>query len=306
MSGQPATIIGKSRALEMALDRVERLAPSDLPVLIRGETGTGKELVARRLHRGSARARQPFLPINCAALSPTLLLSDLFGHARGAFTGAERDRVGVFEAARSGTVFLDEIGDLPEDAQGKLLRVLQEGEVRRLGESRARRIAVRVVAATHRDLGSMVSEGSFRRDLFFRLNVGIVQLPPLRERGDDTLLLAEHFLRPLNGESRYRLTPRARHRLQSHDWPGNVRELENVLAVAATLADDRLIGVEQLGLPETPQGTRSDYHRQVENFRRGLVREALAASDGNRAEAARRLGLTRQAVSYLARRLELT
>jgi transcriptional regulator with GAF, ATPase, and Fis domain len=301
-------IVGRSRGLRQALDRVERLAVSDLPVLIQGETGTGKELVARRLHGRSGRRRQPFLPVNCAALSPTLLLSDLFGHVRGAFTGADRDRVGVFEAARGGTVFLDEIGDLPGEAQGKLLRVLQEGEVRRLGESRARAVAARVLAATHRDLETMVAAGSFRRDLYYRLNVGVVGLPPLRERGDDVLLLAEHFLGRLAVETRgaaapTRLTDRARERLRSHDWPGNVRELENVLSLAVALSDERSIDVEHLELPEETSVGPSDYHRRVEDFRRGLVREALAASDGNRAEAARRLGLSRQAVSYLARRL---
>ena len=155
MRAEGSTIVGTSRVLRDALERTRRLAPADLPVLIHGETGTGKELVARRLHHGSPRKREPFLPVNCAALSPTLLLSDLFGHARGAFTGADRDRVGVFEAARAGSVFLDEIGDLPGEAQGKLLRVLQEGEVRRLGESRTRRVSARILAATHRDLVAM-------------------------------------------------------------------------------------------------------------------------------------------------------
>ena len=215
------TIVGRSRALRAAVERAERLAPSDLPVLIQGETGTGKELVARRLHRRGRGGREPFLPINCAALSPSLLLADLFGHARGAFTGADRERAGVFEAARSGTVFLDEIGDLPEEAQGKLLRVLQEGEVRRLGESRARPVAARIVAATHRDLAGMVAAGGFRADLFFRLSVGVVPLPPLRHRGDDVLLLAEHFL-ARQGDGSLRLAADARRRLRRHRWPGNV------------------------------------------------------------------------------------
>ncbi len=296
-------IVGASPDLRKALARVETLAAAELPVLIRGETGTGKELVARRLHGAGPRPREPFVPVNCAALSPTLLLSDLFGHSRGAFTGADRDREGVFEAARGGTVFLDEIGDLPPEAQGKLLRVLQEGEVRRLGESRVRRIEARVLAATHRDLETMIDDGSFRRDLYFRLHVAVVTLPPLRDREGDLDLLAEHFLERLSGTPGPGLTPAARRRLRGHHWPGNVRELENVLSLAFALAGGPPIEAEHIELPESPCRSPSDYHRQVEDFRRGLVREALEACDGNRAEAARRLGLTRQAVSYLARRL---
>ena len=260
-------------------------------------------VAARAIYRNSPRSKQPFIVVDCTSLQESLLQSELFGHARGAFTGADRDRVGVFEAAREGTVFLDEIGDLPGEAQGKLLRVLQEREVRRLGESRVRSVSARILTATHRDLDAMVGAGAFRRDLFFRLSVGVVSLPPLRERGDDVLMLAEHFLERLDTEPAKRLTSGARDRLRRHHWPGNVRELENVLSLAAALTDGRLIDVEQLELPERPARRRNDYHRQVEDFRRGLVREALAACDGNRAEAARRLGLTRQAVSYLARRL---
>ena len=187
-------MVGESRALHDALRRLERLALGELPVLLYGETGTGKELAAKRLHAESPRRERPFVAVNCAALSESLLLSELFGHARGAFTGADRDRAGVFETAHGGVVFLDEIGDLPSGAQGALLRVLQEGEVRRVGESRARRVDVRVVAATHRRLDALVDRGAFRQDLYYRLNVAVVRLPPLRERGDDVLLLARHFL----------------------------------------------------------------------------------------------------------------
>ena len=187
-------VVGESPALVAALERVERLAGGDLPVLILGETGTGKELVARLVHRRSRRAGASFLAVNCAAFSETLLVSELFGHARGSFTGADRDRPGIFETARGGTVMLDEIGDLPAAAQGMLLRVLQEKEVRRVGESQARQVDVRVVAATHRDLGEMVRRGSFRQDLYYRLKVATATLPPLRERGGDVLLLARHFL----------------------------------------------------------------------------------------------------------------
>ena len=299
-------IVGRDRALLAALDRADRLAPGGLPVLIHGESGTGKELMARRVHRRSDRHEGPFVAINCAALSESLLLSDLFGHVRGAFTGADRDRAGVFESARGGTVFLDEIGDLPPTAQGMLLRVLQEGEVRRVGESLPRRVDVRVVTASHRDLEAMVREGSFRQDLYYRLRGAVVVLPPLRDRGADVLLLAEHLLsRQAAGRPPPKLSPAARARLLAHAWPGNVRELDNTLGVAAALAAGGLIEPEHLELPAAAPAPAGDYHRQVEDYRRRLVEEALTAAGGNRAEAARRLGLTRQALSYLVRKLGL-
>jgi len=305
-SPQPSAggLVGESPALQSALARIARLAPSELPVMILGESGTGKELAARQLHRGSARADRPFVPVNCAALSETLILSELFGHTRGAFTGADRDRKGVFETAHGGTVFLDEIGDLPLSAQGMLLRVLQEGEIRRLGESEPRRVNVRVLAATHRDLARMVQEGTFRRDLFYRLRVGSVELPPLRDRGDDVLHIADHFLARLRGPAPARLSREARARLLAYRWPGNVRELENVLAVAAALAGDGPIRLEHLELPAAGAAPEAPYHQQVDAFRRSLIARALAEC-GNRAEAARRLGISRQALSYLIRQLGL-
>jgi DNA-binding NtrC family response regulator len=309
-AGQPVPgIVGESPALLSALARLPRLAQGEVPVIVLGESGTGKELVARQVHRLSPRAGGPFLPINCAALSESLLLEDLFGHAKGAFTGADRDRAGIFETARGGTVFLDEIGDLPLAAQGKLLRVLQEKEVRRLGESSPRTVDVRVVAATHRDLAAMVQDRSFREDLYYRLRVAVLELPPLRERGGDVVLLAEHFLaRTSRGRRPCRLSRAARERLLAHRWPGNVRELENVLEVAAALAEGGTIEPDHLQLPESPESRpvpAGSYHQQVETFRRRLVEEALRAAHGNRAEAARRLGLTRQALSYLVRQLRI-
>jgi transcriptional regulator with PAS, ATPase and Fis domain len=294
-------MLGESPELKSALDRLELLAPSDLAILIQGETGTGKELAARRIHRLSPRAQLPFLAVNCAALPESLLLSDLFGHVKGSFTGADRDRAGIFEASRGGTVFLDEIGDLPLPAQGKLLRVLQEREVRRLGESVPRRVEVRIVAATHRNLSSMVRDGEFRRDLFYRLKVGSVVLPPLRQRGGDVLLLGEYFV----VREGYQLSSDARRRLRSYPWPGNVRELRNTLEVAKALSDDYVIRPEHLELPESESGSMVGYHQQVREFRRDLVREALRASGGNRSEAARNLGLSRQALSYLVRSLAI-
>jgi DNA-binding NtrC family response regulator len=295
----PDGLVGDHPAFRGALERARRLARGDMPVLVLGESGTGKELVAREVHRGSERARRTFVALNCAAVAENLLLSDLFGHLRGAFTGADRDREGVFETAAGGTVFLDEIGDLPLAAQGMLLRVLQEGEIRRVGESLPRKVDARVVAATHRDLSAMVAARTFREDLFYRLKVARVELPPLRDRGGDVLALAEFFVTRFGGS---RLTPATRARLLAHPWPGNVRELENVLRVAVTLAGDDAIEPEHLDLPE-PTGVRteSSFHAQVDAFRQRLLSEALAAAGGNQAEAARRLGLTRQGLSYLVR-----
>lgn len=294
-------ILGESVALRDALLRLERLAGADVPVLIQGETGTGKELAARQLHSLSPRSSHPIVTVNCAALSETLLLSDLFGHVRGAFTGADRDRAGVFESAGGGTVLLDEIGDLPLAAQGKLLRVLQEGEVRRVGESLPRQIDIRIVAATHRDLSSMVRERTFRADLFYRLKVGCLTLPPLRNRESDVLLLADHFAE----RSGHVLTRRARQRLLGHAWPGNVRELRNVLQVAMALSEGTTIDLADLELPDGGTESALGYHQQVEEFRRELVREALTACDGQRSAAARKLAVSRQAMSYLVRRFGL-
>jgi transcriptional regulator with GAF, ATPase, and Fis domain len=283
-----------------------------MPVLLLGESGSGKELAAREVRRASARAGAPWVPVNCAALSETLLLSDLFGHARGAFTGADRARAGVFETANGGTVFLDEIGDLPPVAQGNLLRVLQEGEVRRLGESTARRVDVRLVAATHRDLGAMVRDGRFRQDLYYRLKVCTVTLPPLRERGGDVMLLAEHFLaaeRRRRERPQLHLAADACRALEAHRWPGNVRELAHALQAAAALAGNGPIraAMLDLGAPsvEEPVSAASAYHQELDDFRRGLLRRALRAAGGQRAEAARRLGLSRQALSYLVLHLGL-
>lgn len=308
-----AMLVGESPSLLAAVERLLKLAPSDLPVLILGESGTGKELAARLVHDASPRAEKPFVAMNCAAVSENLLLSDLFGHVRGAFTGADRDRAGVFETAQGGTVFLDEIGDLPLSAQGMLLRVLQESEVRRVGESLPRKIKARVVAATHRDLASMVVAGSFRNDLFFRLKVAHVALPPLAARLEDIPRLVEHFLaKPSSRKRSVTISASALATLTRYPWPGNVRELENVLKVAAELAatEHGRIETHHLELPEAVGSTRaasevSDYHALVDAFRTKLIRDALAGASGNRAEAARRLKLTRQAFSYLARNLRI-
>ncbi|TNF73272.1 MAG: sigma-54-dependent Fis family transcriptional regulator, partial [Acidobacteria bacterium] len=296
-------IIGESPALEKALERVARLASADIPILIKGETGTGKELVARRIHALSPRAQESFVPFDCASVTESLIASELFGHVRGAFTGADRDRIGILEAARGGTVFLDEIGDLPKPAQAKLLRFLQEKEIRRVGESLPRSVDARVVAATHRDLERMVAAGEFRQDLLFRLRVGAVELPPLRDRGDDIELLAEHFLRRLHLPRPLRFSRAARTKLLGYSWPGNVRELQNIVQAAAVLTEGEIIDLEHLDLPYASEPSSMGYHEKVEDYRRRLILEALAATDRNRSAAARRLGMSRQNLSYLIRKL---
>ncbi len=308
-------ILGESPALRDALGKIDRLARGDLPILILGESGTGKELAARRAHRRSLRFSGPILPLNCAAISESLIQSTLFGHVRGAFTGADQNRQGIFENARGGTVFLDEIGDLPLGVQGNLLRVLQEGEIRRVGESMARKVDVRIVAATHRDLAQMVEEGTFRQDLYFRLRVAKVELPALRDRSSDLLLLADFFALKERGT---RIGTEARSILTSYPWPGNIRELVSVIRVAATYSDFDVIQAEHLadaGIPidspgpsETPSAnssTKKDYHQLVEDYRKELVSNALEQNDKNQSAAARQLGMTRQALSYLARKLGL-
>ncbi|HSM13776.1 MAG TPA: sigma 54-interacting transcriptional regulator, partial [Thermoanaerobaculia bacterium] len=294
-------LIGESPALLAAVERLRRFAPTRLPDLILGENGTGKELAAAAVHEWSGRGGR-LVPLNCAGLPESLLLSELFGHARGAFTGADRERAGIFESARGGTAFLDEIGDLPLAAQGSLLRVLQEREVRRVGESLARRVDVRVVAATHRELAEMVERDCFRRDLFFRLKAATVVLPPLRERGGDVLLLADRFLAEQRRErAGVRLTAEARRLLLRHDWPGNVRELKNVLEAAAALTEDGRIAPDHLDLGASPAAAEpardGSYHAQVESLRRRLITGALESGDGTLADAARRLGVSRQYLS---------
>ena len=223
------------------LGQVRRAALSSVPILVSGETGTGKELIARAIHEGSARSSNVFVPINCSALPESLLESELFGHRRGAFTGAQQDRAGLFESAEGGTVFLDEIGELPLAMQPKLLRFLQDGEVRRVGEAKPRHVDVRVISATNRDLKVEIEREAFREDLFFRLSTFTIDLPPLRERAEDIPLLAERLLRTQCDLQRKRvrgIEPAALEALGRYEWPGNVRELENEIARAVAILDD--------------------------------------------------------------------
>jgi DNA-binding NtrC family response regulator len=234
-------IVGESEALQVVLQQIELVADTDATVLITGESGTGKELVARGIHERSHRRKAPFVTVNCAAIPESLFESELFGHARGAFTGALNDRAGRFEAAQGGTLMLDEISEVPLALQPKLLRVLQEKEMERLGETRTRQINVRIVAATNRDLAREVEAGGFRGDLFYRLNVFPIENPPLRDRREDIPLLAEHFVEATARRLRRpppRLTEAALHQLTTRDWPGNIRELENVIERAIILARD--------------------------------------------------------------------
>ncbi len=237
-------IVGNSAALEAVLDQVVRVAASDSTVLVLGETGTGKELIARAIHNISPRCGRPFVKLNCAAIPLELLESELFGHERGAFTGAITDRVGRFELADSGTLFLDEIGDLPLALQPKLLRVLQEQEFERLGSSTTRRVNVRLVTATHRDLPSLVRQNRFRLDLFYRLHVVPVHLPALRERRDDIAALVMHFVEVYSqrmGKSIVRVPPRTMKAFRSYSWPGNIRELQNLVERAVIMSNDGVL-----------------------------------------------------------------
>jgi two-component system response regulator HupR/HoxA len=304
-------LVGESGAWRALVEQIPRVAASGLPVLLIGETGTGKELVARAVHALSSRRRQPFVAQNCGATPDTLIESELFGHARGAFTGAVGDRTGLFEAAEGGTLLLDEIGDASAMLQMKLLRVLQEGEARRVGDSRARRVDVRVVAATHRSLERAVGQGTFRADLYFRLAAVRLRLPSLRERGRDVLLLARHFLARASarvGGPVPEVAPELAERLLKHPWPGNVRELANACAFAVGVAGARLrVGSEHW--PDAPFAEAvaegAGLHAETRALEERRLRETLRRTHGNKTQAARALGLSRQGLLKKLRRLGL-
>jgi transcriptional regulator with GAF, ATPase, and Fis domain len=249
-------IVGQSAALKEVARAVEQVADADLTVLVLGETGTGKELVARALHERSSRTARPFVPVNCAALPETLVESELFGHERGAFTGAVGRKSGRFEQAHRGTIFLDEVGDLPADAQAKLLRVLQDGIVQRVGGAEGTNVDARIIAATNQDLAASVAAGRFRADLYYRLSVFPILLPPLRDRLEDIPLLTRHFVAECGrrlGRRITRIEERVWERLRSHDWPGNVRELQNVIERAIILASDGVLRGEVIRLDPVAQ-----------------------------------------------------
>lgn len=305
-------IIGSSLALTRALDLARRAAPVRSTVLVTGETGTGKELVAGLVHQASPRAKRPFIKVNCAALPETLLESELFGHERGAFTGADRLRIGRFEQANGGTLLLDEVGDLSPATQVRLLRVLQEQEFHRLGGREPIRTDVRILAATHRELERDVAAGRFREDLYFRLHVIRIHLPPLRERVEDLLALAEHFLarscREL-GRSGVGFTTAARERILSHAWPGNVRELRNAVERALLLADGDRVDARHFGIPDAsarPGGVAPGASLDLEETERALVMEALRRTGHVQKEAARLLGVSRRKLNYMIQKLAIT
>jgi two-component system response regulator HydG len=293
-------VVGRSAAMRDVLDRVVRVAPSDATVLVTGESGTGKELVARAIHAASRRGDKPFVPVNCAAITETLLESELFGHARGAFTGAIRARRGLFEEANGGTLFIDEVGETAPGFQAKLLRALQEGEIRRVGESTAVQVDVRVIAATNQDLRRAISERRFREDLYYRLAVVPVRIPPLRERREDVPLLAAHFMQRYNqrsGDGKF-LTPEALACLLEHDWPGNVRELENAIEQAAALSPGREIRAADVQLepgrsgPTAADDAARTLAEAVEDAERRAIEAALARCEGDLGRVARELGVS--------------
>ena len=304
MRGAPAAfrdaggIAGRSPAMEQVLRTLAALAPSDATVLITGESGTGKELVARAIHNDSPRCGAPFVAVNCAALAEGLLESELFGHERGAFTGADARRKGRFQSADTGTIFLDEIGEISAAMQTRLLRVLQEREIQPVGSDRTLRVDVRVLGATCRDLARDVDQGRFRRDLFYRLNVVTLHLPPLRERPEDIPLLAAHFLQKFAEKNRKQVknfSPAALSRLCAHAWPGNVRELENAVERAVVLLTGDC--VEEGDLPPvlaSGPAEPASSGTALEDVERRAVMAALEAAKGNKSEAARQLGITRK------------
>jgi two-component system response regulator PilR (NtrC family) len=311
------TLIGQHPLIERIQALIRKVAATDATVLISGESGTGKELVARQVHTLSGRAEGPFIALNCGAIPADLLESELFGHERGAFTGAIGARHGMFQVARGGTIFLDEVAEMSPPLQVKLLRVLQEREFRPVGGDRMIKCDVRVIAASNKELFDEVSKGRFREDLFYRLQVIPIRLPPLRDRRSDVPLLIEHFLEKMNArrpQGPVRISEAARVQLWEYDWPGNVRELENVIEQLVILADGDTVEIE--GLPAsvrrfvagkrnpTPTVTDSefDFNRAVEAFESQLIQEALQRSGGNKQAAARLLGLKRTTLVAKLRR----
>ena len=309
-------IIGATTALKEVLDRARRVAPTDMPVLITGETGTGKELLARAIHLLSRRASQHLISVNIAALPDTLAAAELFGHERGAFTGADRLRVGRFEMADRATLFLDEIGELTPDVQVLLLRALQDGEFERLGSGTTRRADVRLIAATNRDLALAMQEGRFREDLFYRLSVFPIQLPPLRDRAEDIPTLAEHFLQRVAVRLRRRFSgieAASLRRLQEYEWPGNIRQLQNVIEQSAILCDEGLLHVAASALAPVCTGARLSSLMAVpggatptlEEIKKRYISQLLASTRGNMQRAAEILDINPRTLYRMVARYKL-
>ena len=300
-------MIGSSPGMVEIYKTASRVAPTDATVLIEGETGTGKELVARMIHTNSPRANQPFVPVDCASIAPSLLESELFGALKGSFTGADRDRVGVFEAANHGTVFLDEIGVIDLNFQLRLLRFLQEREIRPVGASRGKKVDVRVVAATNRDLQKLAEEGKFQEDLWYRLNVVRIPMPPLRERRGDVPLLARFFLNKYN--ERYsrdvRLMESGIKALQEYTWPGNVRQLQHLIERLTILAPNERIDQESVNDALAAMESRESATETLEDAEREQIRKVLAATGGNKSRAAQILGIERKTLYRKLERMKL-
>jgi len=309
-------LLGRGAAMRAVFETIRKVAETDLTVLVRGESGTGKELVAQALHEGSARKSGPFVAVNCAAISRELVESELFGHEKGAFTGADARRIGRFEAAHGGTIFLDEIGDMAPDTQAKVLRVLQERSFERVGGAKPIAVDVRVVAATHRDLEKDVTTGRFREDLYYRLKVVEIRLPALRERPEDLPALAERFLAQVAerlGRPKKRLAPDAEAALARHAWPGNARELRNLIEQAVVLAPGEEIEAADLpigggALPARAAGElpfAEAKRAAVEGFEREFLLRALRANGGNVSRTAEAIGMVRQSLQQKIRELGL-
>ncbi|MCC6809611.1 MAG: sigma-54-dependent Fis family transcriptional regulator [Deltaproteobacteria bacterium] len=300
-------IVGTSTLMRQVYELVDKAARTDATVILQGESGTGKGLIARAIHLNSARKDKPFVTIDCTSLPPSLIESELFGHEKGAFTGADRQRPGKFEAAEGGTIFIDEIGELPLELQSKLLRVIQDGEFERIGGRETLTVNFRLIAATHRNLDQMVASGTFRADLYYRIRVVPILLPPLRDRGAiDVRRLAEHFLDVFAEKHRRpvrRFSDAAMQRLCAHTWPGNIRELENCVESAVVLADGEEVRPEQLNLPETVLPTRVaktiDLDLTLAEMEQRYARAVLDACGGNQSEAARRLDISRNTLARL-------
>jgi DNA-binding NtrC family response regulator len=301
-------IIGRSPAMQEIFATITRVAPTRATVLLAGESGVGKDLIARAIHFHSPRRSKPLVKINCTALPENLMESELFGYEKGAFTGANTSKPGKFEQADTGTVFLDEIGDVPANIQVKLLRVLQEREFERLGSNVTRHIDVRVIAATNQDLRAALEQGTFREDLYYRLNVVPLNIPPLRERKEDIPFLAGHFVHKLAPDSGSRvegITDAGMEKLMSYHWPGNVRELENVIERSLVMATGTALDAKDIRLEMAPRArVQSDEHpflpegMSLDQYEQEIIREALRRADGNKSQAARLLGLTRNALRY--------
>jgi DNA-binding NtrC family response regulator len=307
-------LVGKSAPMRRLMKEVETIAPTDATVLLQGESGTGKELVARAIHAGSPRRDRAFVAVNASALPESLAESELFGHERGAFTGAIGSRPGRFELAQGGTLFLDEIGTLSPGVQAKLLRAIESREIERVGGGRPIAVDFRLISATNEDLEARVAAGAFREDLYYRINTIPIAIPALRERPGDVALLAEHFLERVcarEGMPRKTLSPGSLARLEAHPWRGNVRELAHAVEAAVLFSEGGQIGEEDLprtvraGGSGAAEAAQASYEAAVEDFERRLLREAIAAAGGVKAEAARRLGLDANQIKYLCRKFGL-